>query len=511
MFESLLPIWQTILENLVDIVIYTATGITFLVGLFKCVFPLRHVTKCLRRAERTLAKLPPRDSTRPVWQNELFMGKKLTPVWRRFLTNAEQLDARGLTCDVRDYINDDSTVYAFGHIPLSELIPGLLTSLGILGTFIGLVRGLGGLDVSDAAKTMESIPTMIGGMTFAFTTSIAGISCSLLFNLSSRMAQGGATRALDDFQEAFSELAMQTPLADGTQAICQREDQTAFLRHAVGDLGNQMADKVSGAVESTLVPVTQAMNSFILGQTQSQVEGLSMITQRFIEQMNGALSGQFVQLGQTLSAISRSQQTSYVSLERAMAAADQVMENLSVMQQVTEGITQRFDGYVHTLSDSREQEDEFTRRASEVVGALSRAAAEQTRQMEEIKRAQTDVKEAVNDYALRSKQTMQLICDRADQTGKAGAEVAKEMKDSGKLLKDSYGSFVQNVTSGLSMSMGLFDKNMNDLMNALQKRVAELSPNASGKSQGELVDTLTKLTEVMTDIEETLKHPRKEA
>ena len=85
------------------------------------------------------------------------------------------MDARGLNCNVEDYVNDDTVIYAVGHAQLAEVVPGLLTSLGILGTFIGLMRGLSGLDLNDAAKTMESIPQLIGGMTYAFTTSIAQV------------------------------------------------------------------------------------------------------------------------------------------------------------------------------------------------------------------------------------------------------------------------------------------------------------------------------------------------
>lgn len=502
MAEFLSQTLSTITANLVDVVVYTAIAITFIMGLVKCVFPLRRSIHCLRRAVRTLDKLPPRDSMRPVWQNELFMGKKMQSAWRRFLLNAEQLDARGLTCDVRDYINDDTAIFAFGNIPLSEVIPGLLTSLGILGTFIGLMRGLGGLDVSDAAKTMESIPTMIGGMTFAFSTSIAGIACSLLFNLLCRMAQGGATHALDDFQEAFSEIVMAAPVDEGTQAILQREDQTAFLRGAVEEVGAKMADKLSDAMETSFVPITKAMNNFILGQTQAQMDGVAVITQRFIEQMNASLSGQFLQLGQTLSAVNRAQQTNYDAMAGALATADQVMENLSVMQQVTEGITQRFEGYVRTLSDSRAQEDAFVRHASDVVSSMSRTAVEQAHQLEALKGAQLDLRNALDDYALRSKKTMQLICDRANETGDSGALIAEQMKDSGKLLKDSYTSFVQNIATGLSKTMGMFDANMNALMNTMEKRVAQLSKG----NDEQLVSMLSQLEQTLQGIEQALQN-----
>lgn len=494
-------IWAQVSENLVDTIVYTAIALVTLIGFMKCILPLRRSAHCLRRAIRTLDKLPARDSMRPVWQNELFMGKKMRGAWRRFLHNAEQLDARGLTCDVREYINDDTAIYEFSNIPLSEMVPGLLTSLGILGTFIGLMRGLGGLDVSDAAKTMESIPAMIGGMTFAFATSIAGVSCSLAFNVLNRMAMGGATHALDEFQDAFTELVMQTPLNDETQAICQREDQTAFLRRAVSDLSDHVADKVSGAVEHSLVPVTQAMNSFIVGQTQSQLEGVHVITQRFIENMNASLSGQFLQLGQTLTQINRSQKANFEAMDKSVASVTTMLENLAGVQQMTGEIAQRFESYVQTLADSRLMEDEFTKNASELVASMSHAAREYHDSMDDIRKAQKTLQDSLANYALRSKQTMQLICDRADQSGQSSTQIAKEMKDSAKLLKDSYASFVENIAGGLSRSMGLLDRNMNDLMNALEKRLVSIEKGGGDSA----VTSLSHLEQMLASIQETLE------
>ena len=93
---------------------------------------------------------------------------------------------------------------------------------------------------------------------------------------------------------------MQTPLTAETRAICQREDQSLYLRHVVNDMSNAMADRLSGAVERSFTPIAQQMNAFIAGQTQTQLESLNMITRRFLENMNLQLGGQFQQLGQTL-------------------------------------------------------------------------------------------------------------------------------------------------------------------------------------------------------------------
>ena len=253
--ESFNQLLQTLSGSLVDIVIYLAIGLVTVIGIVRCVLPVRRSTACLRRAARVLEKNPVQENGHTVWENELFMGRQMGDAWRRFLQNWTQLDARGMTCDVKGFINDDTAIYAQGNVPLSEMIPGILTSLGILGTFLGLMRGLGGLHIEDAGRMMEEIPTLVGGMSFAFATSIAGVSCSLLFQLLNRVTMGSAVNALEGFHTAFSEYAMQTPLTAETRAVCQREDQALFLRRAADDLSDTMAERMSGAIERSFVPL----------------------------------------------------------------------------------------------------------------------------------------------------------------------------------------------------------------------------------------------------------------
>lgn len=190
------------LPNAADLLIYAAIAIVTLIGVIKCLLPLWNTTHALHRAIHRLQHDAGSNREKPVWQESRFMGKRLKGSWLRFLQNAEQLDRRGLPCNVEDYINDDTVTHGPGNAQLAELIPNLLTSLGILGTFIGLMRGLTGLDMSNATALMDGIPTLLEGMQFAFGTSVAGISCSLIFNMLNRTAQGSSYRAIDDFVES---------------------------------------------------------------------------------------------------------------------------------------------------------------------------------------------------------------------------------------------------------------------------------------------------------------------
>ncbi len=66
------------------------------------------------------------------------------------------------------------------HQAFARAAPGLLTSLGVLGTFVGIFIGLVDFDVS---KIDDSVPKLLAGMKIAFATSILGMGSGILVKL----------------------------------------------------------------------------------------------------------------------------------------------------------------------------------------------------------------------------------------------------------------------------------------------------------------------------------------
>ena len=60
---------------------------------------------------------------------------------------------------------------------LAGVAPGVLTGLGVLGTFVGIFQGLISFDVRDISA---SVPFLLDGMKTAFVTSVIGMGCGLV-------------------------------------------------------------------------------------------------------------------------------------------------------------------------------------------------------------------------------------------------------------------------------------------------------------------------------------------
>lgn len=85
---------------------------------------------------------------------------------------------------------------------IASTLAGVFTGLGILGTFIGLVNGLGTIRSSEAEAVLNSVMGLLAGMSTAFYTSIWGIFFSLIWLLLDRGTVHAVQRRAAHFFEA---------------------------------------------------------------------------------------------------------------------------------------------------------------------------------------------------------------------------------------------------------------------------------------------------------------------
>lgn len=487
-------------DNLADALVYIAIGVVTLIGVIKCLLPLWNTTHALRRAvSRLQADAGRQQGEKPVWQESRFMGKRLRGSWLRFLQNAEQLDRRGLPCNVEDYINDDTVTHGPGNATLAELIPGLLTSLGILGTFMGMMRGLGGLDFSDAANIIAGIPKLLTGMQFAFGTSIAGISCSLCFNMLNRIAQGSSYRAIDDFVSSFTQLAMQRPLDNDVQLICQNQDCNHLLNTVTESLPGQIAGSVELSVTRAMQPVARAMDNFLVGATRAQIDGVNKIVNNFISRMNETLSGQFLTLGQTMTELNQHQSAAAAQVEQSMQTASAVLNDATRLSGVSGDVIARFEQYVKELGDARRRDERFEQATSELLSKLHNVADQQNAALRGLKAYQDDLYRALQQFQEKSQETMTALGRVGSESAVGLSSASQAMQTAGEALSRSYDTFVQNVVEGLSRSLGLFDESMHSLISTLSEQIDALNAHNSEAVTAKQVSELQRMLTAISD------------
>lgn len=128
-----------------------------------------------------------------------------------------------------------------------QTMPALLTGIGILFTFMGLSLGVMGLDPTNAAQLSSGVKQLLGGMSLAFMTSIAGVGTSLWWNSRQRHVRGD----FEDEISALSQILLSKPYLIQPEElndllIMYQADQTKALQ----GMGETVADAVKRGMEA---------------------------------------------------------------------------------------------------------------------------------------------------------------------------------------------------------------------------------------------------------------------
>ena len=114
----------------------------------------------------------------------------------------EQQDEGMVLSDIEDVINEDAlAIRSWRGVVLQ--IAGILTAMGLLGTFLGLITGISGVTFSTFEATVTSIENLLAGIATAFYTSIVGVILSIIFNVVYRVVWNHTLREMDMFCEKF--------------------------------------------------------------------------------------------------------------------------------------------------------------------------------------------------------------------------------------------------------------------------------------------------------------------
>lgn len=225
------------------------------------------------------------------------------------------------------------------HSQFLEYAPTLMTSLGILGTFIGVVIGLLHFDTQNID---QSIPKLLDGLKTAFITSIVGMLAAMIFNamdawkFAPRRQANGVKHDVTP-SDIHAALEQQTALLQQlSQGLSGSEEgslvgQVRFLRADVGDFSR---DAKAFNVEFSR-KLWQEMANFAEMMSRSATSLIIEALQQVIQDFNNNLMEQF---GENFKALDAS----------VKKLVDWQIEYKSQVEQMSEQYQQSVDSLVST-------------------------------------------------------------------------------------------------------------------------------------------------------------------
>lgn len=232
-------------------------------------------------------------------------GLVLTEV--RATVPAEALFTREVLVDSRLF--DDFTRH----------LPGVLTGLGIIGTFAGLLDGLKDFDPSSSVTAVSGLKPLMDGVQHAFVASGTAIGCAMLVVFISRLVLAyfyGLVEQLDHgIDSLYSTGAGEEYLARLVKASEQSEANTAQLKDALVEdlsklmtnlveqqisaheaatqaLGERIGDSISTALAEPMKRVSEAMEVTTRGNGEQVTNMLESLLTGFMAKLEDTFGNQ---------------------------------------------------------------------------------------------------------------------------------------------------------------------------------------------------------------------------
>lgn len=477
-------------------------------------------------------------------RSEVMTSDALRHAWDEYrdtLHGQKQANAQGMLVVSRwratSIANGFFTDQALIEVPLRtefyKHLPGILTGLGIIGTFSGLIIGLQGFKVTDDAQVVRrSLETLIVSVGGAFMVSGAAIALAILvtaiekFTVNRRYADLEALCGLIDSLfdtgagEEYLQRLVDASETSATQTMQMKESLVTDLKHVLTELTQQQIatmtatstnlgqvisasltegltdplTRISDAVQAVGSSQGEAVNKLltdVLGSFTAQMDSM------FGSQMRG-MNEMLVQTANTIASASlRFEQLAGQMQQAGAGAADamatrigEALQQMQVRQSEANDQMRLFiDQLKNNVANSQSESAELTmgmmKELSESTSALVKSLQDQTHNAQQAQSAQQQE---------RDEQMRALMSQMKASMDKAQGDSA----DATARLLSQLGNTTDNLVKNLQAQANSAQQDHAGRQAELAAQTAELL-NRQGEQVGRLCDVVKQASTAMRE------------
>jgi uncharacterized protein YukE len=456
-------------SSLSNLILYALLAAVFLYCLVRCVAPLTASRHALARGLRSIRK---GEKSRRSWRDEHFLGESMQPGWSAFLANQAYMEENFHgSARVEDYILEDA-VCPPERMALAESVPGILMSIGFLGTLVGLWQGL-----SDAAEIAQTLSAVRQGL----MPSIVGGALAVAFILIHRASSSAALSALSAFASAVSRHAGAAPIDPDAQAALAQRVQAEHMGELSRDVSERLAERFAAAMMTALSPLTGEVEAFTQSAARDHVRGVDALVSRFVGLLEERMGDGVEKLALSVDALSKSHQQLQENLRKAAEGMGHASRDMAEAHRLSQDMIEKFDEYLTRLGGAQGMVEEGYARVAANVEHLEIVARQQNNYLLSVGKLQSEWSRALASFQTAADQFARISTDNTQSSAQALTRAAEELQRSSDALVESHQTLSSGVTreiekaySGFFQSAGKTSDQLNWLMENIKATLARL-------------------------------------
>ena len=370
-----------------------------------------------------------------------------------------------------------------------RFMTSILTSIGVIGTFLGIVVGLAGIQdklQGNSEQSMGAIKSLLGGMDVAFMTSLAGLSSSIILLVFLKFLEGLAKNTHSKTLVQFSGLYRLESLGDFLEKLTGGNQDEVIEKQLEAAKKSAAASEVMLSMGTSLEKAANNFDADKIGQhlstsldkifTQEMVPVFSEISAelkslREIKQDNGEKIIQAI-MGQ-------------LRTEVIEPLSQQISETSTLIQSSTDSVNKLHDG----LGDV----------ALKLSGAVTILQTFQQDTMEKLGDFSQDLRGILSSFQGDTKMILEGVSTQLSDAVKASVEVMDEQKtafkESAAQAASTFSGIRQELEQALSNQTGI----QKDMLDDTAGRVNDILTQ-SQQTHDAQVTTLAKVGETAKDM-----------
>jgi hypothetical protein len=463
---------------------------------------------------------------------KVFSATKLKHLWKEYsetLHNQfeyhegeERLVRSRATTVAANFFTGQSVVDTPLATEFFKHLPGILTGVGIVGTFFGLMLGLQHFDPSTPELVNSSVDKLLKDVLFAFIGSFLSIMASIIVTVSEKWRLGRCYKHLESLNEAIDSLfdsgVGEEYLAALVRSSAENSVQTRQLKDSLvtdlremlqnlvdtqvreslkladtlsttyRDSGQLLADQVSSAIENSLKSPLEAIAGAVQaasGDQSGQVQNLLQdVLVAFMNKLEGSFGQQFnglnEMMGQSVAAM-QSMQQGFSSLIQDMRSASEnsnqsssamIAQLLADMQTGQSAMQAGMNEMLANLQSSiarigTEGEDAGARMAQQLEKMFADSEARQLAMAESL---QSFVESIQKNMGQGQQETMAKIAGSVEVLGEQLSTVFKELESGREQMDQSTRVAQAELHQGTRALVGGLDEQVKTLLQSVAEQ-----------------------------------------
>ena len=453
---------STMIYNFAFLAIMT---VLYLAGMLGGMFRVEGIGQALHRGKEELTgifKTPGKVKNESlVYLKGIFDHKYLDGRLDDFVDGMNQ--AKEGIGEIEDYINEDD-IDLHVHKRILEMIPDIFTSLGILGTFIGLVWGLKNFEPSSYETMTNSVSSLVAGIKVAFLTSIYGIAFAIIYTSGMKSVFSDMNEKLQAFLEKFHIYVLPTAENESRNLmVASQKLQVKAMKQMAEQLSAEMAQSFEKAINPTFQKMNESLDVLTESVTSCQQDVMQEILRSFLREMNGSFKLQFKDFNDALAQLKKAQKenTDYTT---------------NLYHTMSDQLNSSYERQSETMKD---MVNELGNAQGRYISTASRIAQEN----QEIQKMQQQDYQRVADYLKEAEKTSAKFWVACNQTMQRYVETASQG--------------MEKVSAASQTGTDVLNANR-QVMEELEKRLADFA-----SCQDKTLQTMEEVRRLLTDISVT--------